>query len=77
MKALYSIIPLMLFLDLVPSSTADAIHALRRCFRGVFVYVLFKKRTKTSYAVGKPSLIYFNIKDGKEAKEASVLPMFF
>ena len=35
------VIPLKLFLDMVPSSSTDVTRALRGYFRGVFVYVLF------------------------------------
>ena len=68
-------IPLMLFLDMVPSSFVHATRVLRGCFRGGFVYVLFQKRSKASNAAGTPFLVYFIFKEGKEGKEGN-LAMF-
>ena len=49
--------PLTLFLDIVPSSSADITRALRECFReNLFRFVL--KERKTSNAVGMSSLIF-------------------
>ena len=45
----------LIFLDMVPSSSADVTRALRGCFRELFVYVSFRfvsKRRKTSNTVG-------------------------
>ena len=47
---LNKVIPLKLFLDIVPSSSADITRASRGYFRGGFVYVLSFQR-KTSDAV--------------------------
>ena len=50
---LTKVIPLKLFLDIVPCSSANITGALRECFRGGYVYVLFhfvSKQTKTSNA---------------------------
>ena len=55
------VIPLKLFLDIVPSSSADITRALRGCFRGGSVYVSFRfvsKQSKTSNAVEMTSLIF-------------------
>ena len=54
---LTKVIPLKLFLDIVPSSFADITRALRKCFRGGSVYVPFpfvSKESKISNAVGRP-----------------------
>ena len=56
---LTKVIPLKLFLDIVPSSSADITGALRECFRGGYVYVSFhfvSKQTKTSNAVVSDTL---------------------
>ena len=37
-------IPLKLFLDIVPSSSADITRALRECFRGEFISFRFKAK---------------------------------
>ena len=64
-----NVIPLKLFLEVIPSSSAVVTRALRRCFRGRYVYVdvVFRfasKQKKPSNAVhtGKSSLV-FNIKE--------------
>ena len=57
---LAKVIRLKLFLDIVPSSFADITRALRGCFRGGSVYVLFRfvlKQSKTSNSVKMSSLI--------------------
>ena len=55
-------IPLKLFLDIAPRSSADITRALSGCFRGGSVYVVsfrFKaKQSNTSNAVGMSSLIF-------------------
>ena len=69
------VIPLKLFLDIVPSSSADITRALRGCFRGGSVYVSFRfvsKQSKTSNAVEMCSLILILI----TSKGASALGMF-
>ena len=38
------VIPLKLFLDIVPSSSADISCALRECFRGEFISFRFKAK---------------------------------
>ena len=52
-----------LFLDIVPSSSADNTRALRGCFRGGSVYVVsfrfVSKQRKTSNAVGMSSSVTF------------------
>ena len=54
------VIPLKLFLDIVPSSSADITRALRECFRGEFTSFRFvSKQRKTSNAVGMSSLIFW------------------
>jgi len=61
MGPLTKVIPLRLFLDIVPSSSADITRALRGCFLGGSVYVSFpfvSKRRKTSNAVGMSSLVF-------------------
>ena len=55
---LTKVIPLNLFLDMVPSSSVDVTRALRGCFRGRSVYLFVSKQSKTSSAVGVPSLIF-------------------
>jgi len=40
------VIPYLLFLDMVPSSSANVTRALRGCFRGGFVYVSFRFKAK-------------------------------
>ena len=51
-------IPLNLGLDMVPSSFADVTRALRRYFRGGFVYVSFRFKAKeNSNGMGMSSLI--------------------
>jgi len=40
------VIPLKLFLDIVPSSSVDVTRALRGCFRGGFLYVSFCFKAK-------------------------------
>ena len=53
------VIPLKLFLDIVPSSSADITRPLRECFRGEFISFHFvSKQRKTSNAVGMSSLIF-------------------
>ena len=53
------VIPLKLFLDIVPSSSADITRALRECFRGEFISFRFvSKQRKTSNAVGMSSLTF-------------------
>ena len=53
------VIPLKLFLDIVPSSSADITRALRECFCGEFISFRFvSKQRKTSNAVGMSSLIF-------------------
>ena len=58
------VIPLKLFLDIVPSSSVDITRVLRGCFgeRSVDLYVvLFRfvtKQRKTSIAVGMSSSIF-------------------
>ena len=55
------VIPLKLFLDMVPSSSKDLTRALLGFFRGGFVYVSFllvSKRRKTFDAVRMSSLIF-------------------
>ena len=53
------VIPLKLFLDIVPSSSANIIRALRGCFFGGFMSFRFvSKQRKTSNAVGMSSLIF-------------------
>ena len=57
---LTKVIPLKLFLDMVPGSSAELTRTLRGCFRGGFVYVCFlsvSKRRKPSRAVRVSSLI--------------------
>ena len=54
------VIPLKLFLDIIPSSSMDITRALRECFRGGSVYVSFRfvsKQRKISNAVEMSSLI--------------------
>ena len=52
------VIPLKLFLDIVPSSSVDITRALRECFREEFLSFRFvSKQKKTSNAVGMSSLI--------------------
>ena len=46
------VIPLKLFLDIVPSSSADITRALRKCFRGEFIHVSF--RFVSFQSKGKP-----------------------
>ena len=61
MGPLTKVIPLKLFLDIVPSSFADITHALRGCFRGGSVYVSFRfilKQSKTSKCCGD---VFFDI----------------
>ena len=60
-KTLYKVIPLKLFLDIAPSSSADIItRALRECFRGEFISFRFvSKQRKTSNDVGMSSLIFW------------------
>ena len=54
------VIPLKLFLDIVPSSSADITRALRECFRGGFISFRFvSKQRKTSNAVEMSSLIFW------------------
>ena len=69
------VIPLKLFLDIVPSSSADITRALRGCFRGTSVYVVsfrfVSKQRKTSNAVG---MSVYDILI--TSKGASVLGMF-
>ena len=58
---LLKVIPLKLFLDMVPISSTDVTRALRGCFRGGFVYVLFllvSNRRKTFNAVRISSMIF-------------------
>ena len=53
------VIPLKLFLNIVPSSSADITRALRECFRREFISFCFvSKQRKTSNAVGMSSLIF-------------------
>ena len=55
---LTKVIPLKLFLDVVPSSFADITRVLRGCFRGESVYVSFYfvlKQTKASKCCGDVS----------------------
>ena len=53
------VIPLKLFLDIVPSSSADITRALREYFRGEFISFRFvSKQRKTSNAVKMSSLIF-------------------
>ena len=59
--SLLKVIPLKLFLDMVPISSADVTRALRGCFRGGFVYVSFllvSNRRKTFNAVRISSLVF-------------------
>ena len=59
---LTKVIPHNLFLDIVPSSSADITRALRECFRGGSVYVSFSfvsKQSKSSNAVEMSSLIFW------------------
>ena len=64
MGPLTKAIPLKLFLDIVPSSSAEITHALRGCFREGFVYMyvasfrFISKQRKASNAVGMSSLIF-------------------
>ena len=52
------VIPLKLFLDIVPSSSADITRALRGSFRGEFIsFRFFSKQRKNANAVGMSSLI--------------------
>ena len=61
---LTKVIPLKLFLDMVPSSSADITHALRGYFReeSVYMYVVsfcfVSKQRKTSNAVRMSSFIF-------------------
>ena len=71
---LTKLIPLKLFLDIVPSSSANITRVLRGCFLGESVYVSLRfvsKQSKTSNAVEMSSLI-FSITN----KGASTLGMF-
>ena len=59
---LTKVIPLKLFLDIVPSSSTDITRALRGCFREGSAYALFRfvwKQNKTSNAVEMSSLIFW------------------
>ena len=59
---LTKVIPLKLFLDIVPSSSTDNTRALCGCFRGGSVYVSFRfisKQMKTFSAVGMSSVIFW------------------
>ena len=62
--SLTKVIPLKLFLDIVPSSSADITRVLRGSFRegSVYMYVasfrLISKQRKTSNAVGMFSVIF-------------------
>ena len=58
---LTKVIRLKLFLDILPSSSAEITRALRRCFRGGSVNVSFRfvlKQSKTSNAMEMSSLIF-------------------
>ena len=66
--SLTKVIPLKLFLGIVPSSSADITRVLRGCFRegSVYMYVIsfcfvyfVSKQKKTSNAVGMSSLIFW------------------
>ena len=60
-RPLTTMIPLKLFLDIVPSSSADVTRAFRGCFGAGSVYVSFRfvsKLSKTSNAVEMPSFIF-------------------
>ena len=68
------VIPLKLFLDIVPSSSVDITRALRACFRGGSVYASFlfvTKQIKTSNHLGD---VFFDI--FITSKGASALGMF-
>ena len=53
------VIPFKLFLDIVPSSSANITRALRGCFCGGFMTFRFvSKQRKTSNAVGMSSLMF-------------------
>ena len=72
---LAKVIPLKLFLDIAPSSSADITRALRGCFPGTSVHAVsfrfVSKQRKTSNAVGMSVYdILITIKG------ASVLAMF-
>ena len=56
---------LLLFLDIVPSSFAY-IRALRRCFRGGFVYVSLRFKAKENPQRCGDAFFYMNIKEAKE-----------
>ena len=68
---LSKVIPLKLFLDIVPSSSADITGALRGCFRGGFVSVV-SFRFVSKQSKGKPPtpwgyiLWYFDYKEGRQ-----------
>ena len=50
---LTNVIPLKLFLDIVPSSSADITRALRGCFGGGLCFVSFRFKLK-----GKPPKLW-------------------
>ena len=65
MGPLTKVISLKLFLDIVPSSSAEVVRALRGCFLEWFVYMyvvsfrFISKQRKTSNGVGMSSLIFW------------------
>ena len=61
MQMFYKVIPLNLFLDIVPSFFADITRTLRGCFCGGSDYVSFcfvSKQRKTFNAAGMSFLIF-------------------
>ena len=52
------VIPLKLFLDILPSSSADIARVLRGCFRGGSVYVSLRFVSKQSKTSGNAAEMY-------------------
>ena len=62
---LTKVIPLKLFLDMVPSSSADITLALCGCFHGGFVYVVsFQSKGKPPTLWGCHIMSYFDYEQG-------------
>lgn len=59
-------ISLKLFSDIVPSSSAYITRALRGYFRGGFVYVSLRFKSKETLQRCGDAFLYINIKEAKE-----------